>query len=149
MKVILLDNIKGIGHIGDIKDVADGYARNFLFTRRLAKIADAGAQKEAVALQAKRTILLAQEKQRAQEAADKLKDITIELSGKASETGTLFGAITKREIIKKTKELTGVELDADMLHLPEHLKTLGEHVVTLKLADDISVPLKVVIVLEK
>ncbi len=146
MRVILLDNLKGIGQIGDAKDVNDGYARNFLFPRKLAKLATPATLQEAEKLKQKRSLLLQQEQQRAQEAADRLKDLTITFNERASETGTLFAAIGKRELIKKIKELTNIALEQDMFHLDEPIKTLGEHKVTLKLAPDITVQIPVQVI---
>jgi large subunit ribosomal protein L9 len=129
MKVILLDNIRGVGHIGDLKDVSDGYGRNFLIPRRLAKMATPGMEKEIAALQKKKVILLEQEKQRAQEAADKLKDLIIELKERANENGTLFAAVGKRELIKKVEELSGIRLTDEMIKMEEQIKSVGEHAI--------------------
>ena len=90
MKVILLQNIKGFGQIGDIKNVSDGYARNFLFPKKLAKIATDGAIKEVEMLQKKREVMDAKNAERMQKAAEVLKDTAIEFQKKASPAGILF-----------------------------------------------------------
>jgi large subunit ribosomal protein L9 len=143
MKVILLDNIRGVGHIGDLKDVSDGYGRNFLIPRRLAKMATSGMEKEIAALQQKKAILLEQEKQRAQEAADKLKDLVLELKERANENGTLFAAVGKEELIKKIEEASGVRLTNEMIKLEEQIKSVGEHMLNIELSRDISAQVKV------
>lgn len=149
MRVILLDNIRGVGQIGDIKIVKDGYARNFLLPRTLAKIATKDAETESERLKAKRAIVMAAEQKQAQEVADRLKDFTLTLSEKASPAGTLFGAVTKRDLIKQIKSAANIELSEDMLMLKEHIKALGDHEIELDLGFDIKIPLKVTIMAEK
>lgn len=149
MKVILLDNIKNVGHIGDLKVVTDGYARNFLFPRRLAKPATASAEKEAETLRQKRAIVIAEEEKRAQEAVERLKDVTLEMVERANENGTLFAQVGKHELMKKIKETVGIEVTDAMIVLPEPIKSVGEHTITLELTDTISAPLKLNVTAEK
>src|SRR3989344_8082783 len=99
MKVILLQNIKGFGQIGDVKNVSDGYARNFLLPRNLAKSANEGSLKEVESLKAKRVIMVETEKKNALEAVEKLKDLVIELTRKASKAGKLFAGIDKEDLV--------------------------------------------------
>jgi len=145
MQVILLDNIRGVGYIGDIKNVTDGYARNFLLPRKLVKLATPQTIKESAKLREKREILLAQEKERATQAAGKLADFVLTFEGKASPTGTLFAAIGRRDIVKSIKDTTGLEIEDVIVRLLEPLKTVGEHPVELHLAPEVSVRIKVVI----
>ncbi len=146
MKVIFLQNIRGVGQIGDVSNVADGYARNFLLPRGLAKPATQASVKEIEALQAKREIVIGQERERAQEAAAKLADVVIELTGKANEQGTLFAAVGPKEVAERLKKDTGIVVEPDMIAIDEHhLKTLGEHTVTVNLGHDVNAPVKVVI----
>ena len=149
MRVILLDNVRGIGKIGDIKDVKDGYARNFLFPRNLGKLATRANQKEAETLKAKRVILLAQEEERALQAAEKLKDLNLEITARTSPTGSLYASINKAELIKHIKEKAGVELTTDMIVLHDALKSTGSHQVQLDLADNVSIPITVTVSPEK
>ena len=149
MKVILLNNIRGVGQVGDIKTVTDGYARNFLFPHKLAKLANAANEKESETLKQKRVIFLEKERKMAQEAADRLKDRTFEFSEKAGETGTLFAAVSRKDIIRKIRDVTGIELTDDMVSLPEHLKTIGEHKVDLKLSSEVSMSVNISIRPEK
>jgi large subunit ribosomal protein L9 len=148
MKVILLDNIRGVGHIGDLKDVSDGYGRNFLIPRSLAKMATPGMEKEIAALQKKKAILLEQDRQRSQEAADKLKDLVLELKERANENGTLFAAVGKEELIKKIEEASGVRLTNEMVKLEEQIKSVGEHTVNVELSKEISAQVKINVVQE-
>ncbi|MEK7076454.1 MAG: 50S ribosomal protein L9, partial [Patescibacteria group bacterium] len=90
MKVILLENIKGFGQIGDVKNVSDGYGKNFLLPRKIAKAANKNSMKEVELLKAKRVIIIESEKKNALEAVEKLKDVVIEFTKKATKTGKLF-----------------------------------------------------------
>jgi large subunit ribosomal protein L9 len=145
MRVILLQNIKGVGQIGDVKDVNDGYGRNYLLPRSLAKSASPDALKQAEELRSKREIIMKEQENKAREVAEKIKDVTLELSEKTNEKGKLFAAVGKKEIAHKLKEKTGVHVEEDMLQLDEHIKTIGEHTVQLELAPQVIVPLKIVI----
>jgi large subunit ribosomal protein L9 len=149
MKVILLDNIKGVGQIGDIKNVKDGYGRNFLLPRGLAKLATKGAEKEIETLKKKRVVLLEKEQKQVTEAVEKLKDAVLEISAPASETGTLFAAVGRKDLVKQIKETCGVILNLETVQLQEPLKEVGEHTVDLKLNKETTVQIKVVIKAEK
>ncbi len=146
MKVIFLQNIRGMGQIGDIKNVADGYARNFLLPHKFAKLAVQMSVKEMEALKTKRELTLGQEEGRAKEIAGKLQDFTVKLSCKANEQGTLFAAVGAKDIAHRIKQDTGIDVEPDMVAVSgRHLKTLGEHTATINLARDVSVPVKVIV----
>jgi len=134
MKVILLQNIKGFGKIGDIKNVSDGHARNFLLPKKLARIASENALKEIGTLTVQREAMDLKDKENAEKAVAILATANIEFKKKASPTGTLFSSVTKREIAVELTKFTGIKIDADMVDLGgqgEHIKHIGEHVVTL------------------
>jgi large subunit ribosomal protein L9 len=138
MKVILLQNIKGFGKIGEVKSVSDGHARNFLFPRKLAKVADASGLKEVESLQKKREAMDLKDLENTQKVITMLASISIEFQKKASPTGTLFSSVTKNEIAHELTKKTGVKIDSDMIHISEqgeHLKHIGEHVITVDLGD--------------
>src|SRR3989344_1774209 len=146
MKVILLQNIKGFGQIGDIKNVSDGYARNFLFPKKLAKIATDGAMKEVEMLQKKREVMDAKNAERMQKAAEVLKDTAIEFQKKASPAGTLFSSVTKQEIAEELTKKSGVQIEPDMIGLSEkgeHLKQMGDHDITVNLAPNLTIQIKI------
>lgn len=145
MKVILLQNIKGVGQIGDVKAVNDGFGRNFLLPRKMAKPATQATVKEVEALKNKAVIVAQLTVKRAQEIADKLKDVVLEMTEKANEQGTLFAALGPKEIAHKLKESAGVEVDRESVKLDEPIKTAGEHVVTLELAPDITAQIKITV----
>src|SRR5574338_651993 len=126
MKVILKHDVKGLGREGDMKDVKDGYARNFLLPTGAAVIADKGAvanwerhreQRE----ERDRTI-----RADAEATAEKLNQLRIEIPVKAGERGRLFGAVTSHQIVEAIRR-EGVEIDRHALHLREPIKTLGDY----------------------
>lgn len=146
MKVILLDNIKGIGQIGDVKEVSDGYARNFLFPRKLGKPASDGAAKEAQSMKAKKLEALHMAKAQSEELAAKLSGIAVMLQGKSNEKGKLFSAITTADIATALSKEAGVHIPPSVVVLSEHLKTIGEHTVRVELAGGVSADVTVTIV---
>ena len=145
MKVILLQNIKGFGQIGDVKNVSDGYGRNFLLPRKMAKAANENSMKEVESLKAKRVIMIETEKKNALEAVEKLKDIVIEFTRKATKTGKLFAGISKDDLVKEIKKVSGVQLQEEMMGHDEPIKHIGEHLVDLNLSPEVKTQIKVVI----
>ena len=136
MKVILLQNIKGVGKIGDVINVSDGHARNFLFPKKLAKLASEGALKEIATLSSKREAMDLRDKANAERAVAVLTSTTIEFRKKASPTGTLFSSVTKQEIAGELTKQAKLEIHADMLDLGthgEHIKHIGEHLIKVDL----------------
>ncbi len=145
MKVILLQNIKGFGQIGDVKSVSDGYARNFLLPRKMAKSATDGSMKEVESLKAKRVIMVETEKKEALEVVEKLKDLVIELTRKASKAGKLFAGIDKDDLIKEIKKASGVQLQEEMIGHDEPIKHIGEHMVDLNLSPEVKTQIKIIV----
>jgi len=145
MKIILLQNIKGFGQIGDVKNVSDGYGRNFLLPRKMAKAATGGSMKEVEALKAKRIIMVENEKKNALEAVEKLKDIVIKFTRKATKTGKLFAGIGKDALVKEIKKASGVQLQEEMIGHDEPIKHIGEHLIDLNLSPDVKTQIKVLV----
>jgi len=145
MKIILLENIKGFGQIGDIKNVPDGYGRNFLLPRKMAKAATEGSMKEVDSLKAKRVIMVEAENKNTLEAAEKLKDLVIELVRKASKAGKLFARIDKGDLVKEIEKASGVKLHEEMIGHEEPIKHIGEHLVDLNLSPEIKTQIKIII----
>ena len=146
MKIILLQNIKGFGKIGDVKNVSDGHARNFLLPKKLVKIATDNALKEVATLSLKREEMDIRDKENAQKAVAALAVASIEFRKKASQTGTLFSSVTKQEIAVELTKHAGVKIDADMLDLGthgEHIKHIGDHTITLDLDNDLKPEVKI------
>jgi large subunit ribosomal protein L9 len=136
MKVILQKDFNNLGDAGDIKDVADGYARNFLIPNRIAVRADEGSTK--VALHQKRLIELRKDKRKKSMIgiSESLKDKVIELVVKVGENDKLFGSVTPADIAKALKA-QNIDLDKRKIELSEHIKALGTYQVKIKLADGI------------
>ena len=143
MKVILLDNIKGVGKKDEVINASDGYARNFLFPKNLA----VEANKENMAkLQAKKDSKQHQkdlEKEAAYEMMKKLKDITIQIPVKAGENGKIFGGVTAKEIAENLESQCKMEIDKKKIILAEPIKTLGNFQVEIKLYEGVTGKLKV------
>jgi large subunit ribosomal protein L9 len=146
MKVILLQDIAQQGKQGDVISVTDGYARNYLFPRKLAVEAAGGALKN---LQLKN----AQEERRAEKlraeadrAAEKLTDKTVTLSVKAGANDRLYGRITAADIAEAVEKSLDVKLDKRKVGLLDPIKSVGEYEVPIKLHRDVTVPLKVAVV---
>lgn len=131
MKVIFLENIKGVARLGDIKNVADGYARNFLFPRNLARLATADAAKQVEALKKKHEVLDAANKEKAEQLVKALSDFTLEIQEDANEEGHLYGSINEKKITAELKN-HNIIISEDDINLPQHIKTLGEHEVELE-----------------
>lgn len=146
MKVILLEDVKKLGKKGDLVNVADGYARNYLFPRNLAKEATAGGIKqlkqEKAAFENKRK----KEKEQAKELAAKLSDTIITLKVKSGEQGKLFGSVTSKDISEALKEQQKIEVDRRKIELSEPIKSLGSYKVDIKLAPKVDAKLTVKIV---
>ena len=145
MKVLLLRDHDKLGKAGDVKNVADGYARNFLLPRGLAAIATGGALKQA------ETIRKAEEKRRAklfaeaQAVANQLTGTTLTFHALAGETGKLYGSITAHDITQAIQREKGIEVDKRKVELREPLRTLGTHTVPIRLAADLAPEVTVVI----
>lgn len=137
MKVILKEDVKSLGKAGDIVNVSDGYARNYLIPRGLALIADEKNIK-AFELQ-KKKVLEATEKEKARtmEFAETLKNVTIIIKAKAGEDGKLFGSITTMHISDALKK-EGIELDRRRIVLPEPIKRTGDYRIAVKLPYEIN-----------
>lgn len=146
MKVILLEDVKKLGKKGDLVDVADGYARNYLFPRKLAREATEGGIKqlnqEKAALENKKR----KELEQAKALAAKLSQMTVTLKVKSGEQGKLFGSVTSKDLSEALKEQHGIEVDRRKIELVEPIKSLGIYEIGVKLAPDVEAKLKVKIV---
>ena len=137
MKVILLQDVKSLGKKGDVVNVSDGYARNYILPRKLgqeatnASLNDRKLQKEKEDRQAAKNLAEAKEK------AEQLKDIVLEIPVKTGEGGKVFGSVSTKEIISAAREQKGLELDKKKLLLDDAIKTCGMHVVKIRLHKDV------------
>ena len=145
MKVILLEDVKGQGKKGALVNVSDGYARNFLFPKNLAKEANATAMAEFNSKAAAVTFHYEQDKAAAQELAAKIEGKTVEIKAKAGATGKLFGSITSKEIAAELGRMLGITVDKKKLTVKD-IKNYGEYTATIKLFTDISATFTVAVI---
>lgn len=145
MEILLIKDVEGLGHAGQIKKVASGYARNFLIPRGLAVAATAGARKQAEQMleAAKRR----QEHQltEAKALAEKLSAITLRFTAKAGENDRLYGSITAADIAEAIARELGREVDRRHIELERPLRELGEHYVPIRLHANVEPSVRVVI----
>lgn len=132
MKVILKRDVKGLGHAGDVKEVKDGYARNFLFPSGAAAIADVGALKNWERHRAERDERERAIRAEADATAARLRELTLEIVVKAGEKNRLFGSITTTQIAELIAQ-HGIEVDRHDIHLRQPIKTLGEFPVAVRI----------------
>lgn len=143
MKVILLDNIKGVGKKDEIINASDGYARNFLLPKKLAVEANSANMNKLKAKQDSNQYRKNVEKEEAQKIAEKLKGILLKISVKAGENGKIFGSITSKEIAENLKSQYQIEVDKKKIELKEPIKTLGSFTVQIRLYEGVVGNLKV------
>ena len=142
MKVLLIKDVYKLGRAGDVKKVADGYGRNFLLPQGMAVLATPGAMKSAERIRLKaaeqRTVL----NDEMSMVAESLKNIQISFGARAGETGKLYGSITSHEIVEAIQQKTGLTIKRQQLDM-QPLRTLGEHIVRIRLTMDLIPEIKV------
>ena len=149
MKVILKADVKGKGKKGQMIEVAEGYARNFLMPKGLAVLATADAMNTMRLQEKAKAKADAEAKAAATEIAEKLKGLQVKVPSKGGEGGKLFGAVTGREIAAALKEQHGVDIDSKKLVLDEPIKSFGSYEVKGKLGFEISGTVYVIVTEEK
>ena len=143
MKVIFLQNLKGVARMGDMKNVSDGYARNFLLPRKLAKAASVSAAVETEHLKNLRDAEEVTNRAQAEEFAKKLDGAVIEISEGANPEGHLYGSVDAKKIADAVARAYDVKLSSDQINLPHHLKAIGEHQIKLTLDQTIATTLTI------
>ncbi|MBC7229903.1 MAG: 50S ribosomal protein L9 [Actinobacteria bacterium] len=133
MKVILVTNVEGLGARGEIVEVKDGYANNYLIPRGFAVRSTKGKAKEAAQLAREKMAKADRELKRAEDAAQLISGRTFEIAAKVGEEGKLFGTITAKDIANLLEEEINVKVDRKKVHLDEHIKTAGFHEARIKL----------------
>lgn len=143
MKVILKQDVKKLGKKGDVVEVAEGYARNYLLPRGLAVEASAGnlktLQKQKEAEQRRRE----EEKAEALRIAEKLKEITVVVHGKAGENGRLFGSVTAKDVAETLARDFGIKIDRRKMQLEEPIKAVGVYYIPVRLHAEVEATVKV------
>ena len=145
MKVILQKPVDKLGVPGDVVDVADGYARNYLMPRGLAVRASKGGVKHVESLKRAHSTRMSQAQAEAQEVADRLTASPIKVRARVGEEGRLFGSVTAAELAEEIERQTGVKVDRRDVHLDEPIRSVGVHEVMVHLFADVDpvVPIEV------
>ena len=144
MKVLLLEDVDNLGLAGAIVAVADGYARNYLFPRNLARAASEGAVKQAEQIRKAGERKRAKQRGAAEDLARQIEAISLSFTARAGETGKLYGSITTADIAEALSEKLGQEIDRRKI-VTEPLRQLGEHIVELHLLAGVSAKLPVTV----
>ncbi|MBU5268203.1 50S ribosomal protein L9 [Virgibacillus proomii] len=143
MKVIFLKDVKGKGKKGDVKNVSDGYARNYLLKNNLAQEATPGNLKALEAKKRKQKQLEQEEKEEAIKLKDKLGELTVELTAKSGDNGRLFGSITSKQISEALQKNHGYKIDKRKIELDSPIRSLGYMTVPVKLHPEVTGSIKV------
>ena len=148
MKVILLDNIKGVGKKDEIINASDGYARNFLFPKKLAVEANNENMSKLKAKKQSEQYKKDVNKENAEKIAKKLDDITLRIKVKAGGNGKIFGGVTSKEISEELKKQYKIDIDKKKIILNENIKNLGSFDISMKLFEGVIGKLKVKVISE-
>ncbi|WP_071393127.1 50S ribosomal protein L9 [Bacillus tuaregi] len=143
MKVIFLKDVKGKGKKGEVKNVADGYAHNFLLKQGLAVEANSANVSSLNAQKKKEEKLAAEELEEAKRLKAKVDEITVELSAKSGEGGRLFGSITSKQIAEQLQKKHGIKIDKRKIELEDAIRSLGYTKVPVKLHTEVTATLNV------
>ena len=143
MKVILLQDVKGKGKKGQMIEVSDGYARNFVLPKKLATEATADAVNTMRMNDKAAAEKAARERAEALEVSKKLRELTLTVTAKGGGAGRLFGSVTNQEIADALAKQTGIKLDKRKIVIADPIKNVGTYTVTCKLGYEISAPLTV------
>ena len=143
MKIILTQEVRGLGAPGDVIDVADGYARNFLIPRRVAIQATKGALKTVDTIRRTREVREVRDLEQAQQIAGQLGALTVRVAAKAGDGGRLFGQVTPANVAEAVAKAGGPKIDKKRLHFEAPIKSLGAHVVHLRLHPEVEAEITV------
>lgn len=143
MKVLLLADVKGQGKKDQIVEVSDGYARNFLFPKKLAVVADNKVVSEARSKEESKQFRLKEEKAAAKALAEKLATLTVKITASSGSDGRLYGSVTSKDIAEALLKQHKIELDKRKLVLSENIKSYGTYEVEVKVYPEITAKMKV------
>jgi large subunit ribosomal protein L9 len=147
MKIILLDDVNKVGRRGEVRDVSDGYARNFLIPKKLALHATAGNMKNLDSIKKQQQAKADRVKDDAEALRARIEALTFEERRQASEEGKLFGSVTTQDMVEFL-DRQGITVERKRLHLEEPIKSLGDTSVSIRLHPEVSATLKVSVVRE-
>lgn len=146
MRIVLHSQVSGLGNRGDLLEVSDGYARNYLIPKGLARQAGRGVEAEAAAMKAAWTIRNTREREAAEEVAKMLVSKPITIGMRAGGEGKLFGSVTAADIVGAIAEQTGVELDRRTVTVAEQIRSIGAHSVTVHPHAEVQFPVTIEVV---
>ena len=149
MKVILKQDIKGVGKKDEIINSSDGYARNYLFPKKLAVEANAENMAKLKAKQESDKFKKNQEKEEAKKVAEKISKIILKISVKAGDNGRIFGGVSTKEIAEKLQKEYNIAVDKKRIDLKEAIKELGTKTVKIKLYEGVTAKLKINVISDK
>lgn len=145
MKVILLADVKGQGKKNDVIEVSDGYAKNFLIARKLAKVADAQSLNDVKTKEEARLYRIETEKKEARALAEKLKTIVVKVPASSGADGRLYGSVTSKDIAEQLQKQTGIVIDKRKIVMNDPIKAYGKYELEAKLYTEISGKVQVLV----
>ncbi len=145
MKVVLLADVKGQGKKNDVIEVSDGYGKNFLIPRKLAKVADAQSLNDVKVKEAARVYRIETEKKEAQELAERLKGLVVKIPASCGADGRLYGSVTSKDITERLQADHGIAIDKRKLVLNDPLKAYGKYEVEVKLYTEVTGKINVLV----
>ena len=148
MKVILLADVKGQGKKNEVIEVSDGYGKNFLIPRKLAKLADAQSVNDAKTKESARLYRLETEKKDAQELAERLKKITVTIRASCGGDGRLYGSVTAKDISERLAADYGITLDKRKLVVKDPIKAYGKYALEVRLYPEVTGTLNLLVTAE-
>jgi large subunit ribosomal protein L9 len=148
MRIVLRSDVGELGKKGDVLDVADGYARNYLVPKGLAIKASAGAEAQAQRMRRARDLRDAQDRAAAEEVATTLVPQVFTVSARAGSEGKLFGSVTSTDIASAVEAQAGAQLDRKQIQLTEPIRSLGTHTVPVKLHAEVEFPVTIEVIPE-
>ncbi len=143
MKVVLLQDVKALGKKGELVNTSDGYARNFLFPKKLAKEANSQAMNELKNAEESKAFKIKTDTENAQKTAELLKDKTIKIQAKAGQGGKLFGKVTAKEVSEHLKNQFGVDVDKRKIVIDGDIKAFGVYKAEVKLYTGVSAKISI------
>ncbi|MBK5306292.1 MAG: 50S ribosomal protein L9 [Frankiaceae bacterium] len=146
MKLILNQEVNGLGAPGDVVEVKDGYGRNYLVPRGFAQLWTKGADKQIATIRRAREVREVRDTAHATEIKDQLAALTVKLPARSGEGGRLFGSVTAADVVEAVSKAGGPKLDRRLVVLPHPIKTLGQHAVTVKVHPEVEATLTVEVV---
>jgi len=138
MKLILTQEVSGLGAPGDIVEVKDGYGRNYLVPRGLALRWTRGGEKQIVAIRRARDVREVRDLGHAEEIKAQLERLSVAVPARAGSGGRLFGSVTVADVVEAVKAAGGPDIDKRRIELPSQIKTVGSHSVTVRLHPDVA-----------